>query len=95
MGRRAARDGVTAMASPQYLRWPADMQTEAQAYVDAANAYSQSHFGELFAANWYPRLDVDGMWCAPRAFGSIAEPDGIALLRDDAETVAMLYWPEE
>ena len=79
----------------EYLRWPGTKQAEAQAYVDASNTYSQSHFGEQFAPDWYPRLDVDGMWCAPRAFGPVAEPDEIALLRGDSETVDTLYWPEE
>jgi len=79
----------------EYLRWPSVGQAEAQAYVDAANAYSQTHFGEPFTPDWYPRLDVDGKWCAPRAFGPVAEPQEIALLRGDAETVDMLYWPEE
>jgi hypothetical protein len=71
------------------------MQAEAQAYVEAANAYSQAHFGELFAPDWYPRLDVDGMWCAPRAFGLLEEPAVLAILHDGAELVDVLYWPDE
>lgn len=89
------------MAATKFLRWASNEETAAQAYVTASNDYSLTHFSEAFAAEWYPRQDVDSKWCAPffgppavGAGGPIAEPDGFPELRDGAETVDQIYWPD-
>ena len=84
------------MAATKFLRWKADQQTEAATYVTAINAHSQSVAKEPFAAEWYPRQDVDGKWCAP-FYGPPykEEPADFDKLRAGAEEVSALYWPDE
>lgn len=88
----------------RYLRWPSDRQADAQAYVTAANAYSQTNFSEQFAAEWYPRADVEGLWVSPyfgppavSPFGEIVEPEEMVPLRADAELAeaSEIFWPDE
>lgn len=90
------------MAATRFLRWASNHETAAQAYVTAINNHSQTSYSEPFAAEWYPRQDVDSKWCSPYygppavgSGGPIAEPDGFEALRTGAETVDALYWPEE
>ncbi len=77
-------------------------KADAQAYVAETNAHSLSFAKEPFAADWYPRQDVDGFWCAPfygppyvGASGKIEEPADFDKLRIGAEEVDALYWPDE
>lgn len=89
------------MAATKFLRWEAHQEAAASTYVTAINGHSQANYSEPFAAEWYPRQDVDGKWCAPYygppavgSGGPIVEPEGFDELRSGAEMVDMLYWPD-
>lgn len=92
------------MAQTRFLGWTQDRATEAQAYLTAVNARSQADHGEQFAASWYPRQALGGLWIVPfygpparASDAGIAEPEEFPALREHAAFVpaAEIQWPEE